>query len=183
MSVVNEVAIRYRTPPALGAASRGEGVLCGANAYTQFAAKGRRNIRCREPQSRCMKQVRRSGRALATNVGHMCCRAKDGDVESPWVKVKHWRCERLSSTYSSLPRQRRVGAAPHRGILLVNPDSREPLRNKGSRPLPVSFVGSRPRRGCFVGETWATRGGRPSDWSGERSGRRPNRSPHSQATR
>ncbi|MEX3936583.1 hypothetical protein AB4Y32_33235 [Paraburkholderia phymatum] len=40
---------------------------------------------------------------------------KDGDVESPWVKVKHWRCERLSFAYFSLPLQRKVGAAPHRG--------------------------------------------------------------------
>jgi hypothetical protein len=30
-------------------------------------------------------------------------------------KYKYWRCERLSFAYFSLPLQRKVGAAPHRG--------------------------------------------------------------------
>ncbi|MEM5385517.1 hypothetical protein VSR68_18210 [Paraburkholderia phymatum] len=42
ISVVNEVAVSYRASLALFAASRSEGFLCGAKAYTQFAAKGPR---------------------------------------------------------------------------------------------------------------------------------------------
>ncbi|MEM5353599.1 hypothetical protein, partial [Paraburkholderia caribensis] len=38
-----------------------------------------------------------------------------GDVGGPWVNVKNWRCEPLSFAYFSLRRQRKVGAAPHRG--------------------------------------------------------------------
>ncbi|WP_343658045.1 hypothetical protein, partial [Paraburkholderia caribensis] len=37
------------------------------------------------------------------------------DVGGPWVNVKNWRCEPLSFAYFSLRRQRKVGAAPHRG--------------------------------------------------------------------
>ncbi|WP_218274610.1 hypothetical protein, partial [Paraburkholderia piptadeniae] len=63
--------------------------------------------------------VLEAGQAFIQDVGNEhkpahCC-AKHGDVESPWVKVKHWRCERLSFAYFSLPLQRKVGAAPHRG--------------------------------------------------------------------
>jgi len=48
-------------------------------------------------------------------VGSARCRLNHGDVGSPWVTVKDWRCERLSFAYFSLPQQRKVGAAPHRG--------------------------------------------------------------------
>ncbi|SIT49964.1 hypothetical protein BN2476_740008 [Paraburkholderia piptadeniae] len=66
-----------------------------------------------------MPHVHEVGEAFSRSVGNehkpARYRANYGDVKSPWVNVKHWRCERLSSAYSSLPRQRRVGAAPHRG--------------------------------------------------------------------
>ncbi|CAG9198627.1 hypothetical protein BCAR13_1230001 [Paraburkholderia caribensis] len=42
-------------------------------------------------------------------------RVKGGDVGGPWENVKSWRCEPLSFAYFSLRRQRKVGAAPHRG--------------------------------------------------------------------
>ncbi|SIT44661.1 conserved hypothetical protein [Paraburkholderia piptadeniae] len=62
------VAVSYRATPALVAASRSACVLCGANAYTQFAAKGCEDLRCRGPQRGCMKQVRRLSSALVTHV-------------------------------------------------------------------------------------------------------------------
>ncbi|SIT42712.1 exported hypothetical protein [Paraburkholderia piptadeniae] len=66
MPVVNAVAVSYRTPPALVAALRSDGVPCGAKAYTKFAAKGRGNVRCRGPRRVFMKRVRRLISTLAT---------------------------------------------------------------------------------------------------------------------
>ncbi|CAG9211591.1 hypothetical protein BCAR13_2100001 [Paraburkholderia caribensis] len=55
-------------------------------------------------------------RKCAGNEHESCgCRVKRGDVGGPWTKVKGWRCEPLSFAYFSLRRQRKVGAAPHRG--------------------------------------------------------------------
>ncbi|MBP0596241.1 hypothetical protein J8I87_42960, partial [Paraburkholderia sp. LEh10] len=42
-----------------------------------------------------------------------CC-VKRGDVESPWVKAKRWRCERLS-LLTFFAAAKKVSAAPHRG--------------------------------------------------------------------
>ncbi len=59
------------------------------------------------------------GEALIQRVGNAHgqgrCRVKGGDVGGPWENVKNWRCEPLSFAYFSLRRQRKVGAAPHRG--------------------------------------------------------------------
>src|SRR6266702_6157792 len=43
------------------------------------------------------------------------CRVKRGTGWGPSGKKKCWRCEPLSFAYFSLRRQRKVGAAPHRG--------------------------------------------------------------------
>ncbi|MPW20887.1 hypothetical protein GCT13_29470 [Paraburkholderia sp. CNPSo 3157] len=47
--------------------------------------------------SRAAMQVHEAGEALNKRAGNAHemsrCRMKDGDVESPWVIVKHWRCE------------------------------------------------------------------------------------------
>ena len=43
---------------------------------------------------------------------------RSGAIRLVWCEVNrgwHWRCERLSFAYFSLPLQRKVGAAPHRG--------------------------------------------------------------------
>jgi hypothetical protein len=49
--------------------------------------------------------------------GPVRCRATYGDVESPWVSVKDWRCEPAFFAYFLCGRAaaKKVGAAPHRG--------------------------------------------------------------------
>ncbi|CAG9241415.1 hypothetical protein PCAR4_1050001 [Paraburkholderia caribensis] len=42
-------------------------------------------------------------------------RVKRKTLWGPSGKYKNWRCEPLSFAYFSLRRQRKVGAAPHRG--------------------------------------------------------------------
>ncbi|BCZ79316.1 hypothetical protein PTKU64_29910 [Paraburkholderia terrae] len=43
------------------------------------------------------------------------CRVKRKNLWGPSGRNKDWRCEPLSFAYFSLRRQRKVGAAPHRG--------------------------------------------------------------------
>ncbi|SIT51947.1 hypothetical protein BN2476_1540005 [Paraburkholderia piptadeniae] len=69
MSVVNMGCCVAQDAARTWSASCSEGVLCDANAYTQFAAKGRWTVRCRKPQFGCTMQVRRLSSALATNMG------------------------------------------------------------------------------------------------------------------
>ncbi len=68
---------------------------------------------------RAVTRVYEAGEAYREGVGNareeVRYRVKDGDVGGPWTKVKRWRCEPLSFAYFSLRRQRKVGAAPHRG--------------------------------------------------------------------
>ncbi|BCF89607.1 hypothetical protein PPGU16_26740 [Paraburkholderia largidicola] len=47
--------------------------------------------------------------------GSRGCRVKRKTLWGPSGKNKDWRCEPLSFAYFSLRRQRKVGAAPHRG--------------------------------------------------------------------
>ena len=67
-----------------------------------------------------------AGEAIRKYVGNeperMRWRAKCGDVESPWVSVKHWRCEPAFFAYflcggvwTRDMAAKKVGAAPHRG--------------------------------------------------------------------
>ena len=59
------------------------------------------------------------GEACIQSVGNerkqRSCRVKCGTGCGPSGKKKCWRCEPLSFAYFSLRRQRKVGAAPHRG--------------------------------------------------------------------
>jgi len=89
---------------------------CGApRAYTQFATWAAEDCLAR----RVVTREREAGEAQGESVGNageqVRCRAKGGAVGVPWTKVKRWRCEPLSFAYFSLRRQRKVGAAPHRG--------------------------------------------------------------------
>ncbi len=83
--------------------------------YTQFATWAAHTIRCRWLMYGYSKRVRHLFEALATGTNHGHWRVKRGDVGGPWANVKNWRCEPLSFAYFSLRRQRKVGAAPHRG--------------------------------------------------------------------
>ncbi|CAG9239177.1 hypothetical protein BCAR13_870030 [Paraburkholderia caribensis] len=66
-----------------------------------------------------MTRAFEAGEAYREGVGNareqVRCRVKDGDAGGPWANAKGWRCEPLSFAYFSLRRQRKVGAAPHRG--------------------------------------------------------------------
>jgi hypothetical protein len=93
--------------------TRRDGFPCGANAYTEFAAQGICHSRACAPVWVVMR-VRRMGRALATNVVSTLPREGWGRGE-PVGNGAGLRCERLSFAYFSLPLQRKVGAAPHRG--------------------------------------------------------------------
>ncbi len=84
-------------------------------AYTQFATWAAANCAARRAATRAQEV----GEAYRENVGNdreqVRYGVKRGDVGGPWENVKHWRCEPLSFAYFSLRRQRKVGAAPHRG--------------------------------------------------------------------
>ncbi|CAG9241679.1 hypothetical protein PCAR4_1090094 [Paraburkholderia caribensis] len=62
---------------------------------------------------------REAGEAHFKSVGNerrsRGCRVKRKNLWGPSGKHKNWRCEPLSFAYFSLRRQRKVGAAPHRG--------------------------------------------------------------------
>ncbi|MEM5371664.1 hypothetical protein V4C53_37335, partial [Paraburkholderia azotifigens] len=61
-----------------------------------------------------------------------CCRLKCGTRRGPAGKHKDWRGERLSFAYFSLPLQRKVGAAPHRGDA-CSTDTKSRMRPTKSR--------------------------------------------------
>ncbi|BCF89372.1 hypothetical protein PPGU16_24390 [Paraburkholderia largidicola] len=87
----------------------------GAVAYTQFATWAAVDYLAR----RAVTWVREAGEAYGENVGNerrsRGCRVKRKNLWGPSGKDKDWRCEPLSFAYFSLRRQRKVGAAPHRG--------------------------------------------------------------------
>ena len=89
--------------------------MYGAKADTQFATWAA--VDCLA--WRAVTRVYEAGEAYREGVGNageeVRYRVKDGDVGGPWANVKNWRCEPLSFAYFSLRRQRKVGAAPHRG--------------------------------------------------------------------
>src|SRR5690349_13003364 len=87
----------------------------GAKAYTQFATWAA--VDC--PARRAVTREREAGEAHRTSVsngrGSRGCRVKCKNLRGPSGKNMGWRCEPLSFAYFSLRRQRKVGAAPHRG--------------------------------------------------------------------
>src|SRR5690349_4739633 len=89
---------------------------CGApRADTQFATWAAVDWLARHAETRVLE----AGEALIQRVGNgrgsRDCRAKRKTLWGPSGKNKGWRCEPLSFAYFSLRRQRKVGAAPHRG--------------------------------------------------------------------
>ena len=80
-------------------------------------------------------------------------RAKDGDVEGTWANVKGWRGERLSFAYFSLPRQRKVGAAPHSNALNLSPHSIKQActRDSSGASLFWAVWGMSARAVCGIG--------------------------------
>ena len=89
--------------------------MCSATAYTQFATWAAVEYLARHDAAR----VREAGEAHRKSVGNehgsRDCRVKRKTLWGPSGKHKNWRCEPLSFAYFSLRRQRKVGAAPHRG--------------------------------------------------------------------
>jgi hypothetical protein len=89
--------------------------VCSATAYTQFATLAAVEYLARHAATR----VHEAGDAYRERVGNAReqerCRMKCGTGWGPSGRKKSWRCEPLSFAYFSLRRQRKVGAAPHRG--------------------------------------------------------------------
>ena len=89
--------------------------LCGAPTYTQFATWATEDCLA----WRAVTRVYEAGEALIQSVGNehqsRDCRVKCKNLWGPSGKNMGWRCEPLSFAYFSLRRQRKVGAAPHRG--------------------------------------------------------------------
>ncbi len=81
-------------------------------------------------------RVTEAGETLVLSVGNGQqpgrWRVKGGDAGGPWANVKHWRCEPLSFAYFSLRRQRKVGAAPHRGNA-CEPQTKRGCPRKGQK--------------------------------------------------
>ncbi|SEJ92906.1 hypothetical protein SAMN05192539_102447 [Paraburkholderia diazotrophica] len=95
--------------------------------------------------------VHEAGQAFGQSVGNECkrahCRKKHGDAESPWVSVKHWRCEPAFFAYflcggkesECRPAQgQRPRREAHRGrrrqaIKTKNQSVADPNRNRGRR--------------------------------------------------
>ncbi|CAG9232312.1 conserved hypothetical protein [Paraburkholderia caribensis] len=71
------------------------------------------------PARLAVTREREAGEAHRTSVsngrGSRGCRVKRKNLWGPSGRTKSWRCEPLSFAYFSLRRQRKVGAAPHRG--------------------------------------------------------------------
>ncbi|BFG73871.1 hypothetical protein PTKU46_19040 [Paraburkholderia terrae] len=84
-------------------------------ADTQFATWAAVDYLARHAETR----EREAGEAQCKSAGNKhesCdCRVKRKTRWGPSGKYKNWRCEPLSFAYFSLRRQRKVGAAPHRG--------------------------------------------------------------------
>ncbi len=92
--------------------------MCSTTADTQFATWAAVEYLAR----RAVTRVREPGDAHRKSAGNARgsrgCRVKRKNLRGPSGKYKNWRCEPLSFAYFSLRRQRKVGAAPHRGDAL-----------------------------------------------------------------
>ena len=98
-----------RVPPGRSA------TLYDATTYTQFATWAAAGCLARRVVTRECEAGEAQGESVGNAGEQVRCRAKGGYVGGPWANVKNWRCEPLSFAYFSLRRQRKVGAAPHRG--------------------------------------------------------------------
>ena len=87
----------------------------GAKADTQFATWAAVDCLARRAVTRVYEAGEAHGESVGNEREQLRCHVKCGDVGGPWANVKNWRCEPLSFAYFSLRRQRKVGAAPHRG--------------------------------------------------------------------
>jgi hypothetical protein len=80
-----------------------------------------------------------AGEAHCKSVGNEreeeSCRVKRKNLWGPSGKNKGWRCEPLSFAYFSLRRQRKVGAAPHRGVSQFVRQSAQSLAQQGAAPI------------------------------------------------
>ncbi|CAG9249113.1 conserved hypothetical protein [Paraburkholderia caribensis] len=89
--------------------------MYGTKACTQFATWAAVDYLV----ARAVTRAREAGEALIQSVGNgrrsARCREKRRTSWGPSGTNKNWRCEPLSFAYFSLRRQRKVGAAPHRG--------------------------------------------------------------------
>jgi len=89
--------------------------VSGTTAYTQFATWAAVDYLAWH----AVMRVREAGEARGKSAGNErereSCRVKCKTLWGPSGNNKDWRCEPLSFAYFSLRRQRKVGAAPHRG--------------------------------------------------------------------
>ncbi|BDC37216.1 hypothetical protein PTKU15_05130 [Paraburkholderia terrae] len=89
--------------------------MCGSRAYTQFATWAAVEYLTRHGEARVREAGEAHRKSAGNEYGSLDCRVKRKTRWGPSGKHKNWRCEPLSFAYFSLRRQRKVGAAPHRG--------------------------------------------------------------------
>jgi hypothetical protein len=89
---------------------------CGAlGAYTQFATWAAVDCVARHAVTREGEAGEAHRKSAGNERVSRGCRVKRKTLWGPSGRNKNWRCEPLSFAYFSLRRQRKVGAAPHRG--------------------------------------------------------------------
>ncbi|BFG75316.1 hypothetical protein PTKU46_33490 [Paraburkholderia terrae] len=86
-----------------------------ATTYTQFATWAAVEYLARRAVTRAREAGEAHRKSAGNEYGSLDCRGKRKTRWGPSGKNKNWRCEPLSFAYFSLRRQRKVGAAPHRG--------------------------------------------------------------------
>ena len=89
--------------------------MCSATAYTQFATWAAVDYLARRGAARVGEAGEAQRKSVGNEHGSRDCRVKRKTRWGPSGRKKSWRCEPLSFAYFSLRRQRKVGAAPHRG--------------------------------------------------------------------
>jgi len=87
----------------------------GATAYTQFATWAAVEYLARWAVTWGLEAGEAFIQSVSNGGGSRGCRVKCKNLWGPSGKNMGWRCEPLSFAYFSLRRQRKVGAAPHRG--------------------------------------------------------------------
>src|ERR1700756_4046744 len=87
----------------------------GTTAYTQFATWAAVEYPARHGAARVREAGEAHRKSVGKENGSRDCRVKRKTGGGPSGKYKNWRCDPLSFAYFSLRRQRKVGAAPHRG--------------------------------------------------------------------
>jgi hypothetical protein len=96
-----------------------------ATAYIQFATWAAVDYLARRAVTRAYEAGDEHRKSAGNERGSRDCRVKCKNLWGPSGKNKDWRCEPLSFAYFSLRRQRKVGAAPHRG------NASEPITSRG----------------------------------------------------